>query len=213
MSASELNVSSRKRILDKVRHGLLIQVFRNQLRRIGIEFTPFYLTQVGTEMKKMPEIKDNQKQYSHGFLGEKDLIRMNNDPRGYSIDKLLAHLKKGRKCYGVKRKNEVAAFVWIDYNECNFEPIRFPLKEDEVYTFSAYTMEGFRGKNIAPYMAYHCYNELRSSGHHKIYSITEYFNRSAMRYKLKLGTKKLRLYLHIGLFNRTNRLFLLKKYA
>lgn len=206
------SISPSRRILDKIRNGLVLQVLRNQLSKIGIEITPFYLTLVGTSAGKAPEIRGGEERFSCGFLEEKDLIRMNNDPRGYSVNKLLGYLKKGRKCYGIKKGSEVTAFVWIDLKECNFDPLRFPLRNHEAYTFSAYTMEAYRGRGIAPYMAYHCYRELQAMGRTRIYSVSEYFNRSAIRYKMKLGTRKLRLYLHVRLFKKYQRRILVKAY-
>ena len=99
------SISSSRRILDKIRNGLVLQVLRNQLTKIGIEITPFYLTLVGTNTRKAPNIRGGSEKYSCGFLEEKDLARMNNDPRGYSRGKLLRNLKKGRKCYGIKKGN------------------------------------------------------------------------------------------------------------
>lgn len=211
-SGSDQHISSTRRILDKIRNGLVLQVFRNQLSRLGIEITPFYLTRVGTNLQMAPPIKGGDEGYSCGFLTRDDLLHMDNDPRGYAVEKLMANMQKGRKCYGIKRDKRVAAFMWIDLEECNFKPLRFPLKQDEAYTFSAYTMEAFRGRNVAPQMAFHCYHELRLSGRSEIYSVTEYFNRSAMKYKQKLGSENLSLYVYISLFKRVNRLFLLRKY-
>jgi len=188
-------------------------VIRNQLRRIGIEITPFYLTQVDADTRKPPEIKGDSKLYSSGFLCEDDLVHMKNDPRGYPTEKLVRHLQMGRLCFGVKKGKDVAAFMWIDLRECNFEPYRFPLWEDEAYTFNAYTMESFRGLNIAPFMAYHCYRELNGMGRDKIYGISEYLNRSAIRYKMKLGARKTKLYLFLGLFKRFRRLYLIRSFS
>jgi ribosomal protein S18 acetylase RimI-like enzyme len=180
---------------------------------MGIEITPFYLTEVVGHNSPAPEIKEGSSLFSCGFLNEGDLVQMKNDPRGYTTEKLVHHLKMGRLCYGVKHGKNVAAFMWVDLNECNFEPCRFPLKEDEAYTFSAYTMEAFRGRNIAPYMAYHCYRELKQMGRDKVFGISEYLNRSAIKYKMKLGAKKTRLYLYFRFFRRFQRLYLIRSFS
>lgn len=200
-------------IINRIQHRLIIQVIRNQLARIGIEITPFYLVQNGAYITEIPKIKGDEDDYSCGFLDEEDIRNIEYEGRGYAIEKLLSYLQTGKKCYGIKKGNQVAAFVWIDFEECNFKPKRFTLQKNEAYLFDAYTMESLRGMNIAPYMAYHCYNDLKALGRNTLYSISEYFNHSAIKYKKKLGAKNLELYLYLGLFNRFNRLFLLRSYA
>jgi hypothetical protein len=208
-----IQIGTVKRIIDRFRYGLVLQVLRNKLVRLGIEFTPFYLTQLGINVQEKPQLKDRNIEFACGFLCEDDLTEMKDRARGYPTEKLLGNLRSGKKCYGIKHENKVAAFMWIDLEECNFKPLRFHLKKDEAYTFSVYTMEEYRGQNMAPVMAYHCYQELKMMGIKKIYSITEYFNRSAIKYKMKLGPRTLGLYLYIGLFKRFSRLFLLRKYS
>lgn len=206
-------VTPLRRIFDKIRYGLILQVIRNRLYRIGIEFTPFYLTRLGMAITEIPKIKGNENEYAHGFFKEEDIISIKNNARGYPVETLLDNLRKGKKCYGIKKGNEVAAFMWIDFEECNFKPIRFPLEKDEAYTYGVYTMESFRGMSIAPYMAFKCYNDLKLMGRNTIYGVSEYFNRSAVRYKMKLKPKKLKLYLYIGLFKKFHKLFILKSYS
>jgi hypothetical protein len=201
------------RIFEKIRYGLIFQVIRNKLYHLGIEFTPFYLTQVGVNIPEEPQLRDRNMQCICGFLDENDLIEMKDEARGYPTDTLLSNLRSGKKCYGIKHGSKVAAFMWIDLKECNFKPCRFPLQKNEAYTFSVYTMEEYRGMNMAPVMAFNCYKELKLLGITKIYSITEYFNRSAIKYKMKLGFKTLKLYLYIGLFKRVTRLYRLRSYS
>ncbi len=46
-----------KRILNRIRYGLTLQTVRGLLRRIGIDFSPFYLFLEGTNFSVIPEIK------------------------------------------------------------------------------------------------------------------------------------------------------------
>jgi hypothetical protein len=76
----------------------------------------------------------------------------------------------------------------------------------------AYTYEKFRGKNLAPYLRYKCYEELYEKGITKCLSITQYFNKSSLKYKAKLNAKYKGMYLYMEFFHRASRIFTLKTY-
>jgi hypothetical protein len=60
-----------------------------------------------------------------------------------------------------------------------------------------YTMEPYRDKNLAPYLRYQSYGILNKTGRSKLYSVSEYFNSSSIKYKQKLNAKNLKLVLFI----------------
>ena len=88
----------------------------------------------------------------------------------------------------------------------------FPLKDDEAYLCSAVTFRAYRGKNMAPFLRYELYKHLNQIGRTNFYSITEFFNTSAQKFKEKLGAKPIKLGLYVGLFNRWQWSITLKKY-
>jgi hypothetical protein len=205
-------ISQFKRIINKFRYGLILQVVRNRLAGIGLVFTPYYLFMEGMDPFKIPEIKGNITDFSVEFLEEGDMKSLGSKARGYSEQELLSWLRKGQKCLCLKYKGDVAAFMRIHLAQCDFEPINLPLKENEVYLTDMYTLESFRGNNLAPYLRYRSYEILKKMGRTTIYSVVEYFNTPAMKYKQKLNGKKIKFVLYISLFKRLKRSIILKKY-
>lgn len=214
---SELKVEKKKssllrRIIDKMRYGLIIQVVRNQLAKIGIEITPYYWIQEGVNPTPVPEISGSFSDYSVEFLKEEDMAEIGRSARGYTAEVLISRLKEGNVCLGLKHNDDIATFFWGYLDRCRFVPINSPLAKDEVYLADMYTMEKYRGRNLATYLRYMGYDILNKMGREKIYSVTEYFNSSAMRYKQKLNPRPIRLVLYICLFRKLKRSYILKTY-
>jgi hypothetical protein len=193
-------ISQFKRILNKFRYGLVFQVIRNKLAKVGIEFSPYYWFQAGIGDNVIPEIKGLNSEYSVEFLGAMDMKIIAENARGYSATDFLTRLKDGKLCLGLKHRHSIVSFMWIYLDECTYAPRKFLLKKDEAYITDMYTMESYRGNNFAPFLAYKNCEILYKMGRHKIFSASEYFNTSAVRYKDKLNAKKLELVLFISLF-------------
>lgn len=104
------------------------------------------------------------------------------------------------------------AFFWINLTECDFEPIKFHLGKDEAYLKDMYTMESYTGKNLATYLRYKSYPILKEMGREKIYSVVEYFNTSATKYKQKLNPEKLKLILYIQICKKLRWSVTIKSY-
>jgi hypothetical protein len=190
------------RIRDKLRYNLLLQVIRNRLAAIGLEFTLYYLFNEELNLSEIPVIKGNVADYKLEFLKTEDMKIIGANARGYTKEIFLSNLKKGNKCFALKHKDEIVSFVWFDFNECNFKPKKFKLKGNEVYSHSLYTMEHYRGRNLAPYLKYQSYKILRKMGKDTCYSIIECYNFSSIKYMKKLNARKLKLALSIALFKK-----------
>jgi hypothetical protein len=201
-----------RKVLYKFKYGLVLQTIRNQLARFGIVFTPFYWVQEGINSTEVPEIRGAISDFTVEFLEAEDLKNIGKNIHGYSAASLLADLKEGNLCLGLKINDEIASFMWIELKKCSFIPINKPLKADEAYLTSMHTIEYFRGKNLAPYLRYKSYEILKKMGRDKIYSVSELFNSSAIRYKQKLNAKNLKLVLYIQLFKRLTWSFTLKTF-
>jgi hypothetical protein len=210
--SKDIGISKLQWFWNKVRYGLVLQGLRNRLSRIGLEFRPYYWVLEGSENISPPEIKGNISEYSLKFLGRKDMKIIGRKASGHEEEKLLDHIEKGKKCIGLIHKGEIAAFMWLDFEECNFTPNLLRLKENEVYLFSMYTMDIYRGKNLAPYLRYKSYEMLRKLGKDTFYSISEYFNYSTIKFKNKLKAKHLKLILYIELFKKIRWSITLRKY-
>lgn len=195
-------ISLFQRIKNKIRYGLVFQVLRNKLSKLGFEFIPYYWVQEGTSDICLPSVQGDTYGLSVVFLKEDDMKTLGENSRGYLEEELIGWLTKGKKCLGLKQFDDIIAFMWIDFNECSFKPNKIPLKNNECYLSDMYTMEAFRGRNLATYLRYQSYDILRNMGRDTIYSVSEYFNKSAIKYKQKLNAKNIRLVLFIRLFRK-----------
>jgi hypothetical protein len=207
-------VSSLKKIMIKVRYGLTMQGIRYLFRKIGIDFTPFYLFQEGINFTEMPEIKGINQEYSCELLGAGDMKAIGAiNYYGYSEEKLLKLLESGEQCLAIKHNEEIAAFMWLKFDELIFKSMHITLKSDEAYLWFMYTRESYRGNNLAPYLRYKSYKMLKEMGRDKLYSISDVFNSPAVIFKKKLNAKKLKLILFVQFFNRLQRSCTLKTYS
>lgn len=200
-----------KKIAGKFKYHLISQALLNQLNRIGITIKPYYWVQEGFQ-SETPEINGTISDYTVEFLEAEEIKKLGVNPWGISIDKQIADLKAGNKCIALKQNSEIASSMWINLTECSFRPARASLKNDEAYLSSMYTSEAFRGKNLAPYLRVKSYEFLKQIGRNKIYSVTEFFNPSASRYKQKLNARNLMLILYIEIFGKFNWSVTLKTY-
>ncbi len=201
-----------KRVLNRIRYGLVLQTIRGLLRRIGIDFSPFYLFLEGADFSIIPEIKEKDLVYTVGLLEPEDMKMIGNVQKGLSDEKLTTLLEEGAKCIAIKDKGEIVAFTWISFDEVLLHSTVMKLKNDEAYLWNMYTIESHRGKNLAPYLRYKSYEILKDLGRVRLYSASDFFNSPAVRFKEKLNAKKLKLILFIKIFNRFQWSFTLKSY-
>lgn len=202
-----------KKILDRIRHGLFLQSVRYVLIRIGFEFSPYYLYLDGISGGTIPEIKGGDKDYSCELLKTEDMKFIGAiNYAGFTEEKLLAFLQAGEKCIGIKHKGVIAGFMWANFTGFSYKATEIQLKSNEAYLWFGYTTEPYRGKNLAPYLRYKSYAMLKEMGKDSLYSISDYFNTPAVKFKKKLNTKKLKLILFIQLFKKYHWSFTLKSY-
>lgn len=146
------------------------------------------------------------------FLGEEELIQIKNSISGIAHKNLLKYFDEGQICVGLKHNNDIAAYMFIRQKDYYFRRRKFNLYDNEAYMHSIYTFESYRGKNLAPYLRYHCYKLAKEQAMDTTYSISEYFNRSTIKFKKKLNSKHLTLFLSIVLFKKYYWNFTLRKY-
>lgn len=212
MSENKTEVSSLKKIQTKVRYGLTLDSISTILKKIGIEFTPYYLFLEGNDVPEINELKQLTSEYSFEFFGPEDMKIIGNWNAGYSEDQFLNLLNSGQKCIGLKRNGEIAVFMFINFTELNYKSTVIQLKNNEAYLWYMYTAKPYRGKNLAPYLRYKSYMILKEMGRDVLYSISNYFNSPAVKFKQKLNSKKLKIILFIKLFNKFSRCFTVKTY-
>jgi len=208
------DASGLKKIVSKIRYGLTLQSIRNVLIRIGIDISPYYWFQEGINITKIPEIQGSASDYSFELLGPEDMKILETLGKGWSrpLERIPALLEGKEKCIAIKCKDEIAAFMWINLIEFKYKSIVVPLKSNEAYLTDMFTVEGFRGKNLAPCLRYKSYEMLKEMGRDTFYSISISFNTPAVRFKEKLEAKKVDLILLIQLFRKFHTIIKLKTF-
>jgi GNAT superfamily N-acetyltransferase len=106
-------------------------------------------------------------------------------------------------CLGLFHEGELAAYAWANTRGVPVPDSGgaklFELTANEAYLFDMYVIPRFRGTRLAGTLAQSMHSQLINLGHHHFYSLTIAFNRSARRFKARLGAREmeLRLYLHL----------------
>lgn len=195
-----------------LKNGLFLFGVRNRLARIGLDFDPFYLVLEGASLCESPKIKGDPTEYELVQLNLEEIADLRNNIIGSDRITAIVDFHDKLKCIGLKHKGEIAAFMLIELNDFNYHRKGFKLKENEAYLFHMYTFEAHRGKNLAPYLRYQSYLMLKDLGRDRIYSITQFFNKSSKRFKKKLNSKDLQLFMNIILFKKFHYHFLIKTY-
>lgn len=214
IEAKKSRVSLLKKIKSKVRYGLTLQSIRLKLIRIGIDISPYYWFQEGVNITKIPEIQGITADYSFESLGPEDMKIIETLDKGWSRsnERIIALSENREKCLGIKYNGEIAAFMWINFVEFKYKSTVMPLKSNEAYLTDMYTVEAYRGKNLAPFLRYKSYEMLKEMGCDVLYSISICFNSPAVKFKEKLNARKLKIILYIQLFKKFHLSFTLKSY-
>ena len=197
---------------NKVRHGLLMYGITHRLARKGVEFRPYYWELEYVKVSETPKIKGDPEEYSIKFLDSEDIEFICTHGLGYNLQEKLDKLKNGQLCLGLMHKQNIAAYSWIELNKLNFRKKVVLLKDNEAYLGGMFTVESFRGQNLAAYLRFQSYKFLESKGIDAIYSISDYFNYPAIKFKKKLNSKHMKLYMYIKLFNKFEWNFLLRSF-
>jgi hypothetical protein len=214
MSTRKKKIEYLKYILQKIRYNPYPRVILDGLNKLGINLMPFYVFSEHLFNKTIDNLEVGFNEYDGGFLGPEDMKNISKIPfRNISEECLLKRLKDGKLCFGMKYEDKLAAFTWCDLKRCNFKGYSLALEEDEAYLFDTYTFPPFRGRELAPYIRYQMYKEMSKLGKHRFFSISEYFNTPSIKFKEKLGAKKIEMRLLIDVLNRWHFIFRLKRYG
>lgn len=206
-------IKKRKWFSDKVQHGLLMYGITNRLAKKGIEIRPYYWEREYISEHNEPKINGNPDEYSIKYLGPNEIKEICASGKGYNLSEKLEKLKNGQICIGLFHDDNIVAYSWIELNTLNFRNRKIHLKENESYLGGMFTIEAYRGKNLAAFLRYQVYEILKNKGVNTIYSISDYFNYPAIKFKKKLKSEHLKLYFYIGLFNRFHWNYQLRKYS
>lgn len=201
-----------QRYRNKLRYGLVLYKLENRLTKFGLNFKPYYWVQEGMGEYKIPEIKGNSNDYSFFHFGTEKTKIVSNCKFGYNEKIILDEFKNGQICIGLKHNNAIVAYMFIELNDFKIQNKTFKLKDNEAYLLNMHTHESYRGLNLAPYLRYRSYTFLKEMGRDSYFSMTEYFNKSSIKFKKKLNSKHLKLFIYIKIFRICQCTFLIRKY-
>ncbi|MDO5981722.1 GNAT family N-acetyltransferase [Flavivirga spongiicola] len=205
-------ISSTRRYWSIIRNGLFLFGLRNRLARIGLDIKPYYWVEEEVEACDEPIINGDASEYKVRYLNLEEIKLIAKDKPKEHLTDMIKGFENGQLCIGLEREKEIAAYTYVELNDFVFNKRSFKLEQDEAYLLNMWTFHSFRGKNLAPYLRYQSYQLLKEKGIHKKYSITEYFNKSSIKFKKKLNSKHLTLFLSIVLFKKYYWNFTLRKY-
>ncbi|MGI9547349.1 MAG: GNAT family N-acetyltransferase [Flavobacteriaceae bacterium] len=200
-----------KLIKSRFRHGLVLYTVRNFLPRFGLDIDPYYIELEGLDLCGLPTLKDDKDSYTLRNIGDRHFMEL-YETLGWKTLMLQKSFEGPHQCMGLFRKKELAALMVIRLEYFTLKGKKFELKNNEAFLENMYTYEAFRGRNLAPFLRYRCYQHLRDQGQDVCYSVTQYFNQSSLNFKKKLNAKHLHLYFYLGLFRKFRWNYLLKTY-
>lgn len=196
--------------MNKTYNRLLRGVLR-RLLRVGIDIHPFLLVREALQAD-LPRV-DIDPRFEFSELNEEDLPGIHALRPGMKIERYRDFLRDdGKLCFGLKDQDRLVAKMWIDTETINSAQYSRPLESDEAYLFDAFSSEEHRGQNLAPYLRVRCYERIRQLGRRRIYSISEFTNTPARRFKEKLGAKDAALIVYWRLGQRAEHQWFLRRY-
>ena len=195
-------------------HGLLVQGLITRLDKLGVRLHPYYLIEecVGKDEPGICAAPDQA--YTFGEIGAGDMEQIARlaDRKWCPLETLLERLEQGCLCLGLKRGEDIAAFNWVNFEACDHVDNIIPMQESQAYLFDMYTLTPFRGMGLAPRLRCDTYRYLKQLGYAEFLSVSEYFNRPAIRFKLKLNARIVQLHLALSLFGKAQKFFVLRNY-
>lgn len=199
-------------VRERFRYGLVLRTVLRVLGSRGIEIIPYFVTQESLKEGIAPSLDQGLGPVVTCLLSPAEIDEILAHPEGKTMGSKETLLGERCFCFGLKLNGEVAACTWCNVHRCHSELDSFALKENEAYLCSAVTLMAHWGRNVAPLLRYELYRYLNQMGRTDFYSITEYFNAPARKFKEKLGARQLKLGLHIRLFSRWKRNITLRRY-
>ena len=198
-------------MLNAVRHELVMQRVLERLERVGVFINPYVLFREGVRLPGTTDWPELAREFPSSLLVAADIPAVAACV-SRTEEQIQDRLGKGHLCIVLKNGERIAGYAWADLDEVNDMACDYELRAGEAYLYDAFIAPEFRGRSLAPYMRVESYRHLHRAGRHTYYSISDYFNTPAIRFKQKLNAEAIRLYLHIKLGGHQIGQWLLRDY-
>ncbi len=194
-----------------LKHGLLTQRVVERLKRVGVDVNPYLLFREGVRPHQT-DWPGLAAEFPSDVLRPTDIVAVAACVPWGSVEEVQRRLDKGHLCILLRTGERIAGYTWADFDEVNDSACKFELRPGEAYLYDAFIAPDYRGRSLAPYMRAESYKHLRQAGRHTFYSISDFFNSPAIKFKEKLNAEAIRLYLQIKLGGREIGQWLLRDY-
>lgn len=211
MATKKKSPYSIKVISDAIKNGLFLQGVRHAFAKIGIDIMPYFWVEEEVILTAEPKLRTDEI-FNFKRLEKKDLMMVISQADSITENKIHQSFASNQECVGLLHNDQVAAYMFIELNNFEIKKRVFKLKPNEAYLLNMFTLRSFRGRNLAPYLRYACYRYLEERNISVKYSVSNYFNSSAIKFKKKLNSKHLKLYVHVELFKSLRWNFTWKTY-
>ena len=197
------------------KNGLIVMKCLQRLKKFGLTLELFYVhVDRNNDLHVLGETWEPMlEEYDSGFLHEEDMREVASSQDWQPEAMLLDRLQRGLKCFGVKHRGRIVSYLWCDFEEINAPCYKMKLKKSEVHICHVYTLREYRGKGLAPFMRYQCYDALNDMGIEKFYSHCDAFNTPSMRYKEKMNVPVQKVGFYCALGDKYSWNWILKDYG
>jgi len=135
------------------------------------------------------------------FFGPEEFAQIGRVPGERDSEQYLLGMHgEGKRCFGLKTRDEVVSYIWCETRAFNYLGHDIPLETGEAYMFGTYTLRKWRGRNALAVMRYDFTKELVAEGNTQFRSVISRFNTPAIHLKEKLTPYQYEQYLHVALF-------------
>jgi len=198
-------VAKMRRVLERIREDGLAKTARYSLGLVGIEIRPFYYMRETLPVEIPTALTAAPEGFDFSIFGRQDVEAIAEIPERHGYvgkQRVMKSFEAGDTCIGLRKDGQIAAFTWFSTGNRGSILYSPRLKENEAYLYDMYVLKEFRGSNLAPTLRYRSYEILGEMGRDTFYSITESSNKPSMRFKEKLGARRVFLGVYLRLFRK-----------
>lgn len=209
-----MSISNQTGLLGKLRYKFQYnswsRLIVNALKRFGITILPYYVFRRRVSgQPRAPELGE----MTFAELVVKDMPQIACLPLAHSNeDTYRSRLAAGQRAFGLKQRDEIIAFCWMDTRGFSFPGEGDSLRPGEVYIYDIYTIPERRGQGVAPLLNA-CYTKsMHDEGFHTFLGVIDSMNHPSINYVRKTGSRAERKNLYLNLFGFYEKNFLLATY-